>query len=83
MKTLEFDFKLWPNDEVYYIKEGQVRRTYVGKVTLEYATETPISKEYTTIKYHLRDVGAITDADINTIYFIDKKKLIQHLVAQL
>lgn len=83
MKKITFDFKLDIGDTVYYIQKGQVKSTYVYKIELNYTSETPISNESIRIHYYLRDAPTIEDEDINTIYFTDKKELIQHLVAQL
>lgn len=82
MKTLNIDFKLWVGDNIYYIDKGKIVETYVYKIEYNIIVDIPDLKK-SSVSYILQNGNVITDKDISTIYFTNKKELIQHLISQL
>lgn len=83
MKTLHTDFKLWSGDTVYYVNNSKVVETYVYSVDFSMHTDTEHNTNSMRITYQLHNGRGVTDNEIGTIYFTDKKELIQKLVSQL
>lgn len=84
MKTLHTEFKAWVGDNIYYVSNSDVVETYVFEIEFEFNINCRNDKEGTTrIEYKLQNGHTMYEHEIGTMYFTDKKELIQHLVAQL
>lgn len=86
MKTLHIDYPIWTGDTLYAIKDSKMVEYTVIQVHTELNDCPNTSDCYIKTTYIVdssNDRRTITDKDINTIYYIDKKELIQKIVAQL
>lgn len=82
MKTLNTNFKLWPGDDVYYINKGKIIESYIWEIRLSFSINTQ-GVGHNDIEYVLSNGTKITNSDIDTIYFTNKKDLIKYLVEQI
>lgn len=83
MKTIHINFPIWTGDDLYYIENSTIEKTYVYTVNYKLNVCTKECENTTSTTYHLQNEEIITEKDLGVKYFTDKKELIQKLVSQL
>lgn len=86
MKILHIDYKVWTGDTLYSIRNTKIEESTVVQVHTELNDCPNTSNCYIKTTYLVDSGGSrrsITDNDINTTYFTDKKELIKTIVSQL